>query len=312
MKSEWLLIDMNDMNIVRADLNLLKVFEALYEEGSASRAAIRLHVTQSAVSASLARLRELYGEQLFQRTGHGLAPTPLASQLKPVVTEALNRFRQSLSMVSPQAESYEGRSLIIGLSDDFEIAIGSRLIAIMAERAPKLRLIFRQTHSQIVSSALMERQIDIAITSGGFSSRALSHAWVGEGEYACLVDPAFHPADECMDLERFVASDHILISSGGFIGIVDEALAAAGLKRHVTAATTHFAALPYLLKGSPAIATIPAHAALAIAGNGGLRLLPCPVGLSRYPIEVGWRAAGSFDKIEIKVKGAIEECFRQP
>ncbi|QTF07794.1 LysR family transcriptional regulator [Brenneria izadpanahii] len=303
---------MNDINIARADLNLLKVFEALYEEGSASRAAIRLHVTQSAVSASLARLRELYGEQLFRRTGRGLAPTPLASQLKPVVTEALNRFRQSLTMVSPQPDGYEGRSVIIGLSDDFEIAIGSRLIKIMAERAPKLRLIFRQTHSQIVSSALMERKIDMAIASGGFSSRALSHEWVGEGEYACLVDPEFHQADEVMDLDRFVASDHVLISSGGFIGIVDEALAAAGLKRNIAASTTHFAALPYLLKGSSAIATIPAHAARAIVAISGLQMLPCPVSLRRYPIEVGWRTTGSFDKIELKVKGAIEECFRQP
>ncbi|WP_327618474.1 LysR family transcriptional regulator [Brenneria populi] len=302
---------MNNMDIAKVDLNLLKVFEALYEEESASRAAIRLHLTQSAVSAALARLRALYGERLFQRTGHGLAPTPLASQLKPVVTEALNRCRQSLTMVSPDTGSYEGRSVIIGLSDDFEIAIGSRLIAIMAQRAPKLRLIFRQTHSQIVSNALMERQIDIAIASGGFSSRALSHEWVGEGEYACLVDPEFHHEDEPMDLARFVASDHILISSGGFIGIVDEALAAAGLKRNITAATTHFAALPYLLKGSPAIATIPAHAARAIVGSGGLRMLPCPVDLSRYPIEVGWRTTGSFDKIEIKIKGAIAECFRR-
>lgn len=303
---------MNDMNIAKADLNLLKVFEALYEEGSASRAAIRLQVTQSAVSASLSRLRELYGEQLFQRTGHGLAPTPLASQLKPVVTEALNRFRQSLTMVSPHTDSYEGRSVIIGLSDDFEIAIGSRLIGIMAERAPKLRLIFRQTHSQIVSSALMERTIDIAVTSGGFSSRALSHEWIGEGEYACLVDPDFHRADEVMDLDRFVASEHILISSGGFIGIVDEALAAAGLKRNIAASTTHFAALPYLLKGCSAIATIPAHAARAIVQISGLRMLPCPVSLRRYPIEVGWRTTGSFDKIELKLKGAIEACFKQP
>ncbi|MCG8708186.1 LysR family transcriptional regulator [Brenneria sp. 4F2] len=303
---------MNDMNIVKADLNLLKVFEALYEEGSASRAAIRLHVTQSAVSASLARLRELYGEPLFQRTGHGLAPTLLANQLKPVVTDALNRFRQSLSMVSPLADSYEGRSVIIGLSDDFEIAIGARLIRIMAELAPKLRLIFRQTHSQIVSTALMERQIDIALTSGGFTSRALSREWVGEGEYACLIDPECHALDGGMDLAHFVASDHILISSGGFIGIVDEALAEVGLKRNIAASTTHFAALPYLLQGTPAIATIPAHAARVIARHGGLRMLPCPVALSRYPIEVGWRTTGSFDKIEIKVKGAIEACFRQP
>lgn len=309
MKAEWLLFDMNNMNIAKADLNLLKVFEALHEEGSASRAAVRLSVTQSAISAALGRLRELYGDPLFLRTGRGLAPTLLADQLKPVVTEALNKVRQSLSMVSPHADSYQGRSVTIGMSDDFEIAIGPRLMERIASLAPNLRLIFRQTHSQIVSAALMERSIDLALTSGGISSRSLSRELLGEGGYACLVDPELFGETQVLDIERFVACEHILISSGGFIGIVDEALASLGLARRVAASTTHFAALPYLLKGSAAIATTPAHAAQAIARISGLRVLPCPLELRRYPIELGWRTTELSDSAVIKVKQAIEHCF---
>lgn len=119
---------MNTMNIATVDLNLLKVFEALHEESSASRAALRLGVTQSAVSAALRRLREVYGDQLFVRTGRGLAPTLKANQLKPVVSDALNKCRQSLAMVDPAASDYQGRSVTVGLSDDFEIAYGRRLI----------------------------------------------------------------------------------------------------------------------------------------------------------------------------------------
>ncbi len=59
------------MNINSTDLNLLKVFEALHDEGSASRAALQLGLTQSAVSAALNRLRAMYGDQLFVRTGRG-------------------------------------------------------------------------------------------------------------------------------------------------------------------------------------------------------------------------------------------------
>lgn len=169
------------MNIANVDLNLLKVFEALHEESSASRAALRLGVTQSAVSAALRRLREVYGDQLFVRTGRGLAPTLKANQLKPVVSEALNKCRQSLAMVDPTANHYEGRSVTVGLSDDFEIAYGRRLIEEIARSAPKLRLIFRQTHSLIVARALMERSIDLAITAGGFAERLLSRQVLGEG-----------------------------------------------------------------------------------------------------------------------------------
>lgn len=303
---------MNQMNIADIDLNLLKVFEALHDESSASRAALRLGVTQSAVSAALRRLREVYGDQLFVRTGRGLAPTLQANQLKPVISDALNKCRQSLAMLDPAANQYEGRSVAIGLSDDFEIAYGRRLIEEIARRAPKLRLIFRQTHSQIVARALMERSIDLAITAGGFSERLLSRQVLGEGGYACLVDPAsLAPGQQQIALQEFVEREHILVSSGGFIGITDEGLAALGLSRRVCASTTHFAALPFLLKGSQAVATIPAHAAASIATLSGLALLPCPLALPRYPVELGWRTSTQIDPVLVKVREAIATTFSQ-
>ncbi len=300
------------MNIADIDLNLLKVFEALHDESSASRAALRLGVTQSAVSAALRRLREVYGDQLFVRTGRGLAPTLQANQLKPVISDALNKCRQSLAMLDPAANQYEGRSVAIGLSDDFEIAYGRRLIEEIARRAPKLRLIFRQTHSQIVARALMERSIDLAITAGGFSERLLSRQVLGEGGYACLVDPSsLAPGQQQIELQEFVEREHILVSSGGFIGITDEGLAAVGLSRRVCASTTHFAALPFLLKGSQAVATIPAHAAASIAALSGLALLPCPLALPRYPVELGWRTSTQIDPVLVKVREAIAATFSQ-
>ncbi|VVN92824.1 Nodulation protein D 2 [Pseudomonas fluorescens] len=302
--------DMNQMNIAHVDLNLLKAFEALHDESSASRAALRLGVTQSAMSAALRRLRDLYGDQLFVRTGRGLAPTLRANQLKPVVSEALNKCRQSLAMVDPAASHYEGRSVAVGLSDDFEIAYGRRLIEEVARRAPKLRLIFRQTHSQIVAHALMERSIDLAITAGGFAERMLSRQVLGEGDYLCLVDPhSLADGQHEISLDEFVIREHLLVSSGGFIGITDEGLAGLGLSRQVCASTTHFAALPYLLKGSQAVATIPAHAARSIAALTGLMLLPCPLELPRYPIELGWRTSAQLDPVVLKVREAIVACF---
>jgi len=112
-------------------------------------------------------------------------------------------------------------------------------------------------------------------------------------------------------LEEFVAREHILVSSGGFIGITDEGLAALGLSRRVCASTTHFAALPYLLKGSQAVATIPAHAAQSIAALSSLALLPCPLALPRYPIELGWRTSTQLDPVVLKVREAIVASFAQ-
>ncbi|MFJ2362099.1 LysR substrate-binding domain-containing protein [Pseudomonas sp. NPDC087697] len=303
---------MSRMNIADIDLNLLKVFEALHDESSASRAALRLGVTQSAVSAALRRLRDVYADQLFVRTGRGLAPTLRANQLKPVISDALNKCRQSLAMIDPAANQYEGRSVIVGLSDDFEIAYGRQLIEEIAQRAPKLRLIFRQTHSQIVAQALMERSVDLAITAGGFAERLLSRQVLGEGGYQCLVDPdSLADGQQAIGLDEFVAREHILVSSGGFIGITDEGLASLGLSRRVCASTSHFAALPFLLKGSQAVATIPAHAAQSIAALSGLTVLPCPLALPRYPIELGWRTNSQLDPLLLKVREAIAASFLQ-
>ena len=132
---------------------------------------------------------------------------------------------------------------------------------------------------------------------------------LGEGGYACEVDPEGFGDAGALDLERFVASPHLLISSGGFIGIVDEALAALGRSRRVLASTTHFAALPYLLKGTSALATVPAHAAEAVARVSGLRVLACPLALRRYPIELGWRSRALEDRAVALVREAIEACF---
>lgn len=298
------------MNIAQVDLNLLKTFEALHDESSASRAALRLGVTQSAISAGLRRLRDVYGDPLFVRTGRGLAPTLRANQLKPVISEALDRCRQSLEMINPDNPNYQGRSVVLGLSDDFEIAHGRRLMAEIARRAPKLRVIFRQTHSQIVAGALLERSLDLAITAGGFAERRLSRHVLGEGDYRCLVDSqSLAPGQHGISLEEFVAREHVLVSSGGFIGITDEGLAAHGLSRQVCASTSHFAGLPFLLKGSAAVATIPGHAAEAIAQMTGLRVLACPLTLPRYPVELGWRTQAQLDPLLLKVREAIVASF---
>lgn len=114
---------MHSIDIDSVDLNLLRVFVALIEEGGASRAALRLGVTQPAVSAALARLREIYADPLFERTGRGLRPTLRANELAPLIGEALNRCRQAFAL-SVAGKDIKGRTITIGLSDDSEIALG--------------------------------------------------------------------------------------------------------------------------------------------------------------------------------------------
>lgn len=307
--------DIDNINIEVIDLNLLKVLEALHEEGSASRAAVRLGLTQSAVSAALGRLRRLYDDHLFVRTGRGLAPTLRANELKPLVSEALDKCRQSLQLVSGGRAGYAGRSLSLGLSDDFELALGKQLIDRLELEMPGLRIVFRQTHSRIVGDMLLDRQVDMAIASGGFTSAAIGSETLGEGRYACLLDACQSLTVEEIDsqqrltLAAFLSRQHLLVSSGGFIGMVDEVLIPQGLKRTVRASTTHFSALPYLLLGSQALATIPLHAARTLVAFHPLQLVLPPIAMPAYAINLGWRRDALRDPAIVKMKQVISDIL---
>ncbi|QGY29191.1 LysR family transcriptional regulator [Pantoea cypripedii] len=299
---------MNKINIESLDLNLFKVFEALYEEGSASRSAVRLGITQSAVSAALGRLRKIYGDHLFDRTGRGLRPSRRAEELKPIVSEALNRCRQSLSLAQLDQAAFDGRSVVLGWSDDYEIALARKLINRVAQEYPGLRLIFRQIHSRIAAGMLMNRMVDLAVTAGSGSSAALSKELVGVNDYACVTD--FVLTTPQLTLDEYTGLQHILISSGGVVGIVDEALAERGLKRTVEAAATHFSAVPWLIKGSRSVVTLPSHAARAMAEMFDLQLLRCPIELPEYSVELAWRTDSLRDPAVAGVRNILRELLK--
>ncbi|MGF2433721.1 LysR family transcriptional regulator [Klebsiella sp. 2-N_Kleb.] len=288
------------------DLNLFKVLEALYEEESAGRAALRLGITQSAVSAALNRLRKIYGDHLFERTGRGLKPTTKASELKSSVGDILEKCRQTLPPAVGGPDDFTGRTVILAASNDFEIVWGKKIIQLLQVLASGLRLQFRQSNAHLVQDMLMHRNADIAVTAGGIRSTLLSKELLGTGTYSCIFDGERRE----MDIEDYLNRNHVLVSSGGFVGIVDEKLAEIGRGRKVIASTTHFSALPWLIKGTDAIATVPHHAARAIAEVAGLHVVACPLILPAYSVELAIRSDSRRDAAIMEVKKALLEIIR--
>ncbi|MEY9333891.1 LysR family transcriptional activator of mexEF-oprN operon [Pseudomonas protegens] len=298
---------MKTIDIENADLNLLRVFAALVEEGGASRAAIRLGVTQPAVSASLARLREIYSDPLFERTGRGLRPTMRASELYPLVEEAINRCRLALAMAS-DGQQVQGRTLTIGLSDDSEIALGQKILSVVEERLPGLRILFRQTHSGVVQDMLMGHKIDLAISAGGLSSHLITRIRLGRGNYLGIAD-AHNTVP--VTAEDYAQRPHLLVSSAGYVGIVDEGLNNVGLTRTIKASTSHFAAVPFLLVGSKLITTVPTHAARAMERISSLQTFPCPVPMPSYELEIGMRVGSKHDNALQIVKSLLLDSIKE-
>ena len=304
------------INIDTADLNLLRVFVVVFEEKSATQAAQRLNLTQSAVSLSLTKLRELYQDSLFTRTGRGLAPTLFANQIYPLAKDALERFHASLRLHENKQAMFMGRTITIGLSDDFEIALGKYMVELASTVPNCTRLHFRQSNSHIVAEMLLSRSIDLAITSSGCAQEGITLTTIGEGSYGCLVDPAVFDADS-IDLETLLSHEHIMVSRTGFFGIVDDVLVSRGLHRKVRASTSHFAAIPFLLTGTNCITIMPAHAARFIAETTHLKYFPAPIEFPSFSVCLAWRNFSRKDEVlsalvrvfRKKLKGLITKDF---
>jgi LysR family transcriptional regulator, mexEF-oprN operon transcriptional activator len=132
-------------NLAKLDLNLLVALDALITERSVTRAATRLSIGQSAMSHNLARLRAVFGDDLFTRTADGMRPTPRAMALADPLRMVLAQIQGSLLGRQTFDPATSERTFRIGLSDSLEVALVPKLMAHFRQRAPQCRLQHRST-----------------------------------------------------------------------------------------------------------------------------------------------------------------------
>ena len=141
------------------DLNLLRVFDLLYEERSVTKAATRLHLTQSAVSHALARLRDMLGDPLFVRMSSGLQATERAHQLAPRLRMALADIQSAVAAPSfDPAKS--NRHFTISAGSYFS-GIMACLFGVLRRQAPGVTL--QVTKSYNLTQALDQQQVDVVL-----------------------------------------------------------------------------------------------------------------------------------------------------
>lgn len=293
------------------DLNLLRIFEALYEERSSSRAAVRLNLSQSAVSQRLKTLRELFNDPLFKNTGRGLAPTARAVALMPRVIESLNSCRDCFALFKAAGSTEYVRQITIGMSDDFEMAAGNAIIRGFEEKLPGVRLAFRQTNTKLAKDMLLARDIDIAVTAGGFDSLSLTRRLISPIDDAVITTRgSCRKGQKMMTVEDIVTRPHLLVQAGGFIGTTDAILKQFGKHRTIKAATSHFSAVPYLLAGTDLIANVPVHAARAMCrANPDLIWFPQPLPVNTVSLQVGWKTSSAADPLFARTKDLLIEIL---
>jgi LysR family transcriptional activator of mexEF-oprN operon len=290
------MIDINEHDFRRLDLNLLLVFTALLRERSVTRAAKRLYLGQPAMSASLARLRAFTGDELFVRTAQGMEPTTRALALAERLKPALEGLSAALFTDDAFDPATSERSFSLGMFDVGEVTLGPELLGDMGTEAPRVRLALRPVDRANVVAQLESNSLDLAITDIGPTAGWIRTRPLFQESFACIFDPKVVHAAVPISLEDYLAYPHLLTSfAGEFSGYVDEVLAQRGTSRHVSMTTTRFSTLPFVLRRFRGIASLPATAARALGGALGLTVSPLPFEVPAVDLCLVWHARHDSD-----------------
>ncbi|HFF8948850.1 LysR family transcriptional regulator [Serratia marcescens] len=281
------------MNLANVDLNLLVVFEALYQTRNVTAAGRRLNRAQPSVSNALARLRILLNDPLFVRSGGGMAPTPRSHQLMPQIQRVLEQIHLALAPPARFDPATAGqRRFTLAAGDYADILLLPAIISRLRQAAPGIDIRVSRLDRRNIYRQLDSGEVDVAL--GGHLSGAESHyvRTLFEEHLVCIASRS-HPqlADGRWDLARYLSLPHGLYApadDGSARGLVDRRLAEIGGQRRVAVTFSHIVALPAVVADSDLIATLAASVARRFSDPQRVRILPLPeeLAIAPFPIEL--------------------------
>lgn len=297
--------------MAKPDLNLLVALDVLLAEGSVARAAQRLRLSPSAMSRTLARLRETTGDPLLVRAGRGLVPTPRALELRGRVGQLV----QDAEAVLRPAETLELKRLVrtfaLRTSEGFVENFGPGLIARVGREAPGVRLRFVQKLNKD-SAPLRDGTVDLETGVVGEATGPEVRAQaLFRDRFVGVVRRGHKLSRGKITVARYAAGKHICVSRRGLDrGPVDEALEAFGVEREVVTIVGGFSTALALARASDLIASVPER------HTGNLRAdmhsFPLPVPMPEITVSLLWHPRLDADPAHRWLRGCVRDaCAEQ-
>jgi DNA-binding transcriptional LysR family regulator len=240
------------------DFNLLIALDVLLAEGSVARAARRLQLSASAMSRTLARLRETTGDPLLVRAGRGLVPTPRALELRERVAQLVQDAEAVLRPAEQIDLSQLQRTFTLRSRDGFVENFGAALIARLEQDAPQVRLRFMAKLDKD-SSLLRDGTVDLEIgVVGSSASPEVRSRILLRDRFVGVVRAGHALSHGAITPERYASARHVLVARRAQgVTTMDESLKALGLEREVTTIVGEFPAAMALARASDLVATVP-------------------------------------------------------
>lgn len=269
----------------RLDLNLLRVFDAIARQRHLGRAAVQLHLSPSAVSHALARLRLQLGDPLFERHGRGIAPTALARRLAPEIQAALAQLDRALNRDRPFSPEADLPHLRLAMPDEMEAQFLPPLFTQLRSRAPHLRVESVRLDRSRLKADLAAQRLDLVIDVTPLPDPEIGQRLLGRDRF-CVLSAR---ARRSLDREDYLAAEHVLVSSRrSGLALEDLGLQRQGLERRIALRCQLLEAACALVARTGLLLTLPRRQADAMLPRGALRRHDLPLDLPDAEVYLSW------------------------
>jgi len=285
------------MHFEQLDLNLLVALDALLTDRSITAAGVRVHLTQSAMSGALSRLREFFGDELLTQVGRKMVPTPLGESLADPVRNLLLQIKATIHTAPGFDPSTSTRHFSVMMSDYVATVLMSEVLRRAEAAAPRVRFNIMSNDVGTPTEFLERADVDLLVMPRNYVSEKHPREDLYTDDFACIVWSGNELVGDELTQEQYLSLGHVVLQFGrGRIPVQDEwFLTKLGVTRRIEVLAMNFNSLPQHVIGSHRIATTQRRLAEYYARHFPLKIIEPPYELPSLTEAVQWHSIFSED-----------------
>lgn len=294
------------MNLRSIDLNLLSVFDAVITEGNITRAAEKIGMSQPAMSIAISRFRHIAKDELFERTGRGVKPTPRALEMALPIRQALALVTQALEDQQAFDIGTSERKFNIALGDYGDLVLLPKLIKALEARNSKVRLQTISASSVDLKKEMHFGNIDLHMWIARSQDEDLCFHQVGTIKEACVVREDHPTVQDSLSMAQYAALKHLTFKLPTAYGpsVIDRKLWEHGLRREHFLSVHTFLNVPQILSATDLICSMPIPIANILTKNYPLKIVPSPIEFE-LPIFFSWHKKNDKDPAHMWLRNCL-------
>lgn len=300
------------VTLAKIDLNLFRVFAAIYREKNLTRAGEQLFLSQSTMSHALGRLREHFGDPLFIRDGHGVAATPLAKRLWPDINQALQLLHGTLERLYSFDAKRDLKQITIAMNDEIEPVLLPPIAKWFDEHIPDIQINSIRVDRKNLRQDLMSGRIDFAIDIVHLTEVGVAHQVLIEDNFVVMLNPENPLARSNLSKEEYILAEHIVVSARPTGRTVEDVLLTRqNIKRKVRIRCQQYEAASRIAANSHLLLTIPQSLASYLQSHFQIKTSPLPIELENISLHLYWDDTKSMEQQTLWCKEQFSSIFQK-